>query len=162
MATSAAPVRGKAKAMEELAQSFKGATAAVRRLRGRETQRPGALSHAQYQVLFELLRRGELPAGGLAAVADVSPASMTQMLDRLADAGLVERVRSAADRRVVGARLTDAGRAACEERRAALEPLWREMLADFTTSELHTAAAVLEQLTAIFERLESDQLLREG
>jgi DNA-binding MarR family transcriptional regulator len=153
MAASVAPPRGKAQALEELGASFKAATGAMRRLRGRDTHRPDALSHAQYQVLFELLRRGELPAGGLAAVADVSPASMTQMLERLGDAGLVERVRSETDRRVVAARLTDAGRAVCEERRAALEPLWREMLAGFTTSELHTAAAVLEQLTAFFERL---------
>ena len=154
--TAIAPPRGKAQAMEALAQSFKRATAAARRLRGRETQKPGGLSHAQYQVLFELLRRGELPAGGLAAVADVSPASMTQMLDRLADAGLVERVRSEEDRRIVGARLTDAGREACEERRAALEPLWREMLTGFSATELHTAAAVLDRLTALYERLSRD------
>jgi len=154
--TAIAPTRGKAQAMEALAQSFKRATAAARRLRGRETQKPGGLSHAQYQVLFELLRRGELPAGGLAAVADVSPASMTQMLDRLADAGLVERVRSEEDRRIVGARLTDAGREACEERRAALEPLWREMLTGFSATELHTAAAVLDRLTALYERLSRD------
>ncbi len=153
MAPSVAPQRGKARAIEALAQSFKGATAAVRRLRGRDTHRPGALSQAQYQVLFELLRGGELPAGALAGVADVSPASMTQMLDRLADAGLVERVRSEKDRRIVGARLTEAGRAVCEERRAALEPLWREMLAGFTASELHTAAAVLDRLTELFEHL---------
>jgi len=154
--TAIAPTRGTAQAMEALAQSFKRATAAARRLRGRETQKPGGLSHAQYQVLFELLRRGELPAGGLAAVADVSPASMTQMLDRLADAGLVERVRSEEDRRIVGARLTDAGREACEERRAALEPLWREMLTGFSATELHTAAAVLDRLTALYERLSRD------
>lgn len=152
MAASTARPRGKAQAMEALGQSFKGAIAAVRRLRGRDTHRPGALSQAQYQVLFEL-RAGELPAGELAAVADVSPASMTQMLDRLADAGLVERVRSEKDRRIVGAQLTAAGRAVCEQRRAALEPLWREMLADFTASELHTAAAVLDRLTELFERL---------
>ena len=42
--------------MEALGRSFKAATAAVRRLRGRDTHRPEALSHAQYQVLFELLR----------------------------------------------------------------------------------------------------------
>jgi DNA-binding MarR family transcriptional regulator len=78
---------------------------------------------------------------------------MTQMLDRLADAGLVERVRSEKDRRSVAARLTEAGRAVCEERRAALEPLWHEMLADFTASELQTAAAVLDRLTEFFERL---------
>ncbi|MCW3064356.1 MAG: transcriptional regulator, MarR family [Solirubrobacterales bacterium] len=153
MATSVARTRARAQGMEAVAQSFKAANAAMRRLRGRDTHRPGALSHAQYQVLFELLRRGELPAGGLAAVADVSPASMTEMLDRLADAGLVERVRSETDRRVVGARLTPAGRAVCEERRAALEPLWREMLAGFTPAELATAAAVLDRLTELFERL---------
>ena len=142
--------------MEALAQSFKGAMAAVRRLRGRDTHRPGALSQAQYQVLFGLLRAGELPSGELAAVADVSPASMTQMLDRLADAGLVERVRSEKDRRIVVSRLSEAGRAVCEERRAALEPLWREMLEEFTARELHTAAAVLDRLTELFERLGHD------
>lgn len=156
MAATAAPPRGRAQAVEVLGQSFKAATAAVRRLRGRDTHRPDALSHAQYQVLFELLRGGELPAGELAAVADVSPASMTQMLDRLADAGLVERVRSETDRRSVGARLTDAGRAACEERRASIEPLWREMLARFTVSELQTSAAVLDRLTEFFKRLDQD------
>src|SRR3954447_7771492 len=110
MRTSHAPPAGKAPSIEALAHSFKRAMAAARRLRGRDTHRPGALSHAQYQGLFELLRRGgvpgrdqflsglrgrgELPAGPLPAVADVSRASIPQMRDRLADAGLVERVRS--------------------------------------------------------------------
>jgi DNA-binding MarR family transcriptional regulator len=152
-ATGARP-RGRAPAVEAVGQSFKRATAALRRLRGRDTHRPDGLSHAQYQVLFELLRGGELPAGALAAVAEVSPASMTQMLDRLAETGLVERVRSDEDRRVVGARLTTAGQAVCEERRAAIEPLWTEMLADFTAAELQTAAAVLDRLTDLFEHLQ--------
>jgi DNA-binding MarR family transcriptional regulator len=143
--------------MDALAQSFKGALAAVRRLRGRETHRPGALSQAQYQVLFELLRAGELPAGELAAVADVSPASITQMLDRLAEAGLVQRVRSEQDRRIVVSRLSPAGRTVCEQRRAAIEPLWREMLQGFTASELRTAAAVFDRITELFERLGEDR-----
>lgn len=153
MPASVAPPRGKAQAREALAQSFKAATAAMRRLRGRDTHRPGALSHAQYQVLFELLRGGELPAGALAGVADVSPASMTQMLDRLAEAGLVERVRSQSDRRIMTAALTEAGRAVCERRRAEVEPLWQEVLAGFTASELRTAAAVLDGVAEVFERL---------
>jgi DNA-binding MarR family transcriptional regulator len=138
--------------METFAGSFKHAASAARRLRGRETHRPGSLSQAQYQVLFELLA-AELPAGELAALVEVSPASMTQMLDRLADAGLVERVRSHEDRRIVVSRLTEAGRAECEERRAALAPVWSEMLGDFTVKELHTAAAVLDRLTELLERL---------
>jgi MarR family transcriptional regulator, organic hydroperoxide resistance regulator len=156
MPATTAPPRARADALEALGLSFKRATAAARRLRGRDTQRPGALSHAQYQVLFELLRGGELTAGGLAAVTEVSPASMTQMLDRLADAGLVERVRSDTDRRVVAARLTAAGQAVCEQRRAEIEPLWREVLSGFTREDLHTAAGVLDRLTALFERLDAD------
>ena len=153
MAASVAPPRSRAQATEALGQSFKGAIAAMRRLRGRDTHRPDALSQAQYQVLFELLRGGELPAGALAGVADVSPASMTQMLDRLAEAGLVERVRSQSDRRIMTAALTEAGRAVCERRRAEVEPLWQEVLAGFTASELRTAAAVLDGVAEVFERL---------
>lgn len=153
MATATTSAPKKADAMETLAHSFKAAMAAVRRVRGRDTHNPGALSHAQYQVLFELLRRGEQPAGTLAAQSDVSAASMTQMLDRLADAGLVERTAAEHDRRVVVARLTKAGRKTCEHRRAALEPLWNEMLADFSEDDLRTASAVLDQLRAFYERL---------
>ena len=39
-------------AAEQLARSFKRAMAAVRRLRGRETHRPGELTDAQYSLLF--------------------------------------------------------------------------------------------------------------
>jgi DNA-binding MarR family transcriptional regulator len=143
----------KSEAMETLAHSFKAAMAAVRRVRGRDTHNPGALSHAQYQVLFELLRQREMPAGALAAQTGVSAASMTQMLDRLADAGLVERAATTNDRRVVTARLTKNGRKTCERRRAELEPLWNEKLEDFSPAELRTAAAVLDQLTGLYEHL---------
>ena len=139
--------------MEALAHSFKSAMAAVRRVRGRDTHNPGALSHAQYQVLFELLRHEELPAGALAALAGVKAASMTQMLDRLTDAGLVERAAAENDRRVVTIKLTQDGRKTCERRRAELEPLWNEMLEDFGPAELETAAAVLDQLTGLYEHL---------
>jgi DNA-binding MarR family transcriptional regulator len=152
MAAPTAPPRGRAQALAALGESLKRLLGTARRVRGQDTHRPGTLSHAQYLVLFELLA-GELPAGELAAVTGVSPASTTQMLDRLADAGLVARVRSEEDRRIVASRLTEAGRAACEERRAAVEPLWREMLGEFTVAELTTAAAVCDRMTEVFARL---------
>jgi DNA-binding MarR family transcriptional regulator len=147
MATESAE---RTEAMKELAQAFKATFAAVRRLRGRDAHRPGELSHAQYQVLFELFRQDELSAGELAAVADLSPGSMTEMLDRLADAGLVERTRSKTDRRVVVCRLTDAGRTRVEQRHAQVEPLWNEALAAYGAGELATAAAVLDSLRELF------------
>jgi hypothetical protein len=47
-------------ALERLGRSFKGVTAAARRLRGRETHRPGELSFAQSSLLFGLGEAGEL------------------------------------------------------------------------------------------------------
>ena len=41
-------------ALEVVGQAFKGAMAALRRMRGRETHRPGELSYAQYGLLFGL------------------------------------------------------------------------------------------------------------
>jgi MarR family transcriptional regulator, organic hydroperoxide resistance regulator len=153
MAGTSAATGERTEAVEAVLHAFKRATAAVRRLRGRDTHRPGELSHAQYQVLFALSRTANLSAGELAARADLSPASVTQMLDRLADAGLVERVRSKDDRRIVVSRLTRVGDEVCEKRRAELEPMWRETLAEFNASELHTAAEVIDRLGQLFERL---------
>src|SRR3954463_2202688 len=99
------PVR--AEALEQLGRSFRAAMAAVRRLRGRETHRPGELSFAQYSLLFGLAHGGEMSAGELAPSADLSAATVTQMLDSLAAGGLVDRIRSERDKRVVLTSLTE-------------------------------------------------------
>ncbi|HEU0316928.1 MAG TPA: MarR family transcriptional regulator [Solirubrobacteraceae bacterium] len=151
----AAPEAGtdRERAGEALGRAFKGAIAAVRRLRGRDTQRPGEIAHAQYALLVELAQRGELPAGELAAAADVTPATVSGMLDHLAEAGLVARSRSERDRRIVVCRLTPAGVERVAARHARLTPLWNAALAEFDAEELRTATAVLERVRALFEAL---------
>ncbi|MEA2371480.1 MAG: hypothetical protein QOH12_1874 [Solirubrobacteraceae bacterium] len=141
-------------ASRELGRALQGALAAARRLRGRETQRGGEVAHAQYALLFELAERGELAAGELAAAAELAPATVTGMLDHLAEAGLLVRARSERDRRLVVSRLTDAGRARVAARRARLEPLWNAALADFDARELAAATAVLDRLRTFFETLD--------
>ena len=147
---TAAPGTDRTEALEQLGRSFKRAMAAVRRLRGRETHRPGELSFAQYGLLFGLADGGELSVRELALSADLSPATVTQMLDGLDATGLVERVRSLRDRRVVMISLTGHGAAKVAERRARFEPLWRAALAEFGEDELHCAAAILDRLGALF------------
>jgi DNA-binding MarR family transcriptional regulator len=138
---------------EGVARSFKRAMAAMRRLRGRETRQPGELSDAQYGLLFGLRAHAEMASSELAIAADLSPATATEMLDALAAAGLVMRVRSERDRRVVLTSLTDRGRALVEERRARYEPMWRAAIAEFSAEELRTAAAVLDRLAAFFDEI---------
>jgi MarR family transcriptional regulator, organic hydroperoxide resistance regulator len=140
-------------AAEQLARSFKRAMAAVRRLRGRETHRPGELTDAQYSLLFCLRDQAEMSVRDLAYAADLSPASVTEMLEGLTAAGLVERKRSDRDRRVVLTALTDSGRGLVEERRARFEPLFRAALEPFSEDELVVAAAVLERLRGMFEEI---------
>lgn len=135
---------------ERLARSFKAAMVAVRRLRGRESQRLGELSYAQYSLLFGLASEPELSASRLAALADLSPATATQMLDHLEQAELVTRIRSDRDKRVVLVALTDAGRRLVAQRRARLQPGWDAALAEFSDAQLITAAAVLDRLGELF------------
>ncbi len=140
-------------ATEAVGVAFKGTLAALRRMRGRETHRPGELSYAQYSLLFTLREHRELSSTELANAADLSPASVTEMLDGLAADGLVERSRSMEDRRVVLTSLTKHGAALVEQRRAQMEPRWQAALAEFSEEELLTAAAVLDQLRQIFDEI---------
>jgi DNA-binding MarR family transcriptional regulator len=139
--------------LEEVGRAFKGTMSALRRMRGRETHHPGELSYAQYGLLFGLYLGESMSSRELAAAADVSPATAAEMLDSLAAQGLVERVRSLEDKRIVLTSLTDRGRAVVEERRARYEPRWQGALAQFSDAELHTAAEVLEALRRMFDEL---------
>ncbi len=143
-------------AYTEFARAFKGANAALRRLRGREARHPSGLSDAQYGLLFSLCDSRPLSSSELAHAADLSAPATTEMLDALAAAGLVERHRSERDRRVVLTSLTEQGLALVQERRARYEPLWRAALGEFSDRDLRRAAAVLNSVRAMFDRIAED------
>jgi DNA-binding MarR family transcriptional regulator len=143
-------------AVSDFALSFKAAMGAVRRLRGRESHRPGELSYAQYGLLFGLSQHGECSASELAGLADVAPATATQMLDHLAAGGFVERVRSLRDRRIVLVSLTARGSELVAARRARYEAVWARELADFSLEELNTATAVLARAGAVFVEIAAE------
>jgi DNA-binding MarR family transcriptional regulator len=146
----------RAEAITTLGQSFKRTMVAVRRLRGRDTQRHGTPSFAQYQLLFSLADCDGLSSGELAAAADLSPATVTQMLDSLVEFGLVTRTRSSTDRRIVTCSLTDAGREHIRVRRAMFERCWHEALAAFSVEELERAGAILDRIAVMFDGFDGD------
>ncbi len=139
-------------ALTDLGLAFRHVFRAASRLRGRDTHLGGSeLSHAQFELLIELDERGELAAGELAAAARLTPATVTQMLDHLADCGHVERVRSEVDRRVVVSRLTAQGRAKIEAKRVAWQARWLQALGDTSERDLRAATRVLQRLGQMFE-----------
>lgn len=143
--------------LDRLNNSFKTTMAAVRRLKGRETQRPGELSFAQFSLLFGLAECSELSSRELACRAELSPATVTQMLDSLEAHGLVKRTRAAHDKRVVLTSLTSRGQQLVDERRALYEPRWRAAMSQFDTDELRAAGAVLDALTVLFNEFADEQ-----
>jgi DNA-binding MarR family transcriptional regulator len=136
----------------DLGKSFRRVFRALRRLRGRDTHLTGSeVSHAQMELLIELDERGPLSAGELAAAAQLTPGTVTQMLDHLAECGHVERTRSATDRRVVVTCLTPQGEDKVQNKRAIWQGRWEQALADVGATDLRVATSVLERLGMVFE-----------
>jgi len=133
--------------------AFKRAMVAVRRLRGRETQKIGQVSFAQYALLHGLEVSGACSARELAEQTDLSPATVTQMLEHLEASGLVTRTRSEQDRRVVLSVLTERGAALWAERQAQMELRWQAALEGFSDDELASASRVLDRLADYFVML---------
>src|SRR4051812_12320033 len=73
---------------------------------------PWDLTFPQYEALLLLFysRRGSLPLGKMGQRLQVHRASVTNVIDRLADKGLVERLAHQQDRRSVLAQITPTGR----------------------------------------------------
>ena len=151
--TTVAPTESRETALEELRLSLQEMLAAHRRLRSRDSRHSGAIGFAHFRLLGALRRDGSLTASGLAAAADLSPATATEMVDTLVGAGLVERERGTADRRVVRVALTPAGRKAFDAKRARFLAAWNRELADLDADAIHSASVVLQRLETYFDRL---------
>ena len=138
---------------QEVRNAMNELFAAERRLRGRDPHRQGELSVAQVRALFQLARGEACTAGELAKRADLSPASMTAMLDQLEQSGMIERRRSERDRRQVFVTLTDAGHETLAAKRAKIEARTAELLDAYSEQELDSAVRVMRSLVELLDSL---------
>jgi MarR family transcriptional regulator, organic hydroperoxide resistance regulator len=141
-----------AAAVGEVLDAFGELLVAQRRLRGRDARHTGELSFAQARVLAALDDDG-CPASKLAEKAGMTPASVTCMLDALEHQGLVTRVRSERDRRIMLTHLTERGRLLRDQKRAAARRAFEDALARLTADELAATPRVLRLLAAVMEAM---------
>ena len=80
---------------------------------GAELEQERGLPLGWYEVLLHLANAPDdrLRMGDLADAAMLSPSGLTRVVDRMVDAGLVDREPCSSDRRVLYAQLTSSGRA---------------------------------------------------
>ena len=149
--SAVAPGKPREAELEELRLALQEMLGAHRRLRSRDSRDTGAIGLTHYRLLGELRREGALTASHLAQAADLAPATVSEMLDALVGAGLVERVRDTDDRRVIRVSLTPLGRREHDARRARFVKAWGHELADLDSDALRGATIVLERLAQFFD-----------
>ena len=111
------------------------------------------ISHAQYNVMRILRGAGAegLPCGEISMRLITRDPDVTRLLDRLATRGLVERGRSSGDRRVVSAKITEAGLALLADLD---KPVLDGHKGQFQSLDPNAIRQMLEQLTKIRETLD--------
>jgi len=93
----------------ETLQKFRLIIGAVRQ-HSLELESACGISGAQVWMLASIENTPDITVSQLSQTLSVHISTASNLLDKLARAGLVERIRSEEDRRVVRLRLTDAGR----------------------------------------------------
>jgi DNA-binding MarR family transcriptional regulator len=111
-------------------------------IHSRHLARTAGLTTPQLMVLQSIDSLGTVAIARLAEAVSLSQATVTTIIDRLEQRGLVERRRSSADRRVVNACLTAAGAAVLAHAPAPLQETFTarfEQLADWEQSLILSA-----------------------
>lgn len=141
--------------IDDLRTAVNQLLAADRRLRGRDHSRPGELTFAQVRTIAALGRANEMTAGQLAKSAELTPATVTTILDQLETANIVERRRSTEDRRVCNVALTPEGEELLERKLAAWQQLWSEHLSGYSNRDIEAATGIVQALTGMLDGLAS-------
>ncbi len=150
-------------ARERFGASFKAVVTAMRRLRGRETHpgRAGSISYAQYGLLFGLAERDRLSVRELGERVELTPATVTQMLDALQE-GRTRCPASSAPTRIGGSSSVHSPEHGREllvsgAGKGVFECRWQEALAGFSDEQLLTAAEVLGRVAEHFDHFDEVQ-----
>ena len=115
----------------------------------RALSQPSGLSMTAATTLSTLERNGPSRLTALAAREGVTQPAMTQLITRLADAGLVCREPDPDDGRVVRVTITDEGRATLARRRARRAEKLTVILAQLDPEHRAALAAALPALDAL-------------
>jgi DNA-binding MarR family transcriptional regulator len=109
---------------------------------------PSGLTHAQWIPLFKLYMGQASTVAELARESELDAGAMTRLLDRLEAKGLVSRVRSSSDRRVVNLELTPEGREAAKQIPEVLCKVQNAFLQGFSVEEWQQLKDLLRRVLA--------------
>ncbi|GEP23971.1 MarR family transcriptional regulator [Lentilactobacillus diolivorans] len=111
----------------------------------RHSARPYQL-RGQHRVLHVLAKEGTLIQSQLAEILDIRPSSLTELLSKLEDRGLITRTPDENDKRVTNVSLTDEGKKAIETDEGSSDDLINSIFDGLSDEEV-------DQLNTLFDKL---------
>jgi len=117
---------------------------------------PAGLTNAQWVPLFKLHMGHASTVAELARECKLDTGAMTRTLDRLETKGLVARVRSSEDRRVVNLELTREGREAAKAIPAVLCNVQNSFLQGLSVAEWQQLKELLRRILANGQALQGE------
>lgn len=140
--------------MKELAWEMAETSRMMRRFYDRRASTVGVTT-AQWRVLLRLAREPGLKQVELADRMDVEPITACRIVDRLEEAGLVERQRDPGDRRVWRLELTAKAEPILKRLGELAEDMAAEAFAELTVSEIEAMRATLARVRENVGRIET-------
>jgi DNA-binding MarR family transcriptional regulator len=120
------------------------------------------VTRPQWQVLTVLRRHEGINQGGLAEQIDVEPITVCRMVDRLQEAGLVERRADPADRRSWRLFLTARAQDLLDLLRPIADRLFDEALEGISADEREQLSSMLERIRDNLGRRPGEELVVNG
>jgi DNA-binding MarR family transcriptional regulator len=124
-------------------------------IHSRQLVKSSGLTSPQILLLQTLMKVKEMPVGELAECITLSQATVTAIIDRLEQRGLVQRIRATSDRRKVLISLTEQGTKAINQ---APEPLQQHFIRQFEALEQWEQTQILSVLQRVAKMMDADQI----
>ena len=122
---------------------------------GRRLAKEAGMTAVQFRVLQIIAERGHATPTEIAGRMGVTQATMTALINKLADRALVERQRSETDRRQTNVFITDVGKAAVDD---APDPLQQRYVKAFEALADWEQAMIVSSLERVAGMLNADAL----
>ena len=128
----------------------------------RAAMKDSHLSMPQFGTLMHLYHGGACGISEMGEHLGVTPAAASQMIERLVQSGLIERVEARKDRRVKNLTLTRKGRALIKKGIEARLRWMQDLTTELSPQEQDTIIRALQALTVAAAQLEPEGTLPAG
>lgn len=121
----------------------------------KELNKKFSVSAPQLSTLLALFEGGAMPPSQIARRIMVKSSTVTGIIDRLEQKGLVTRIRNSPDRRIITIELTDAGRKLAEN---APPPIQTKIVQGMNKLEDKERETIIRSLTKLAEMIDAQDL----